>query len=70
MDHSPEGHGVGDLPVEPNIFIGREQPGELGADDTNDVSQHWDEDKTAIECKDKTSTTRKPDGVFEGIKTS
>lgn len=58
------------MPMEPNIFIGREQPSELGANDADDVAQHWEENKTTIECKDKTGATRNPDGEFEGIKTS
>ena len=70
MDHGPEGHGIGDLPVEPDVLIGREGPGELGTDDTNDVSQHREEDKTTIVCKNQASTSRGPNGEPEGVQAS
>jgi hypothetical protein len=44
VDHCPKGHRVGDLTVEPNVLIGGEKPGEFRPDDTNDISQHREED--------------------------
>jgi hypothetical protein len=42
--HGPESHGVSDLPVEPNVFVCREEPLQLGTDDADDVSEHGNED--------------------------
>jgi hypothetical protein len=67
VDHCPESHRVGDLSVEPNVFIRGEQPCKLGADDSNDVAQHWDKDKPAIKGKIETSATRNPDGGSQGV---
>lgn len=49
MDHSPESHRICDLSMEPDILVGREEPGDLGANDTNDIAQHRNKNKTAIE---------------------
>lgn len=38
MHNSPEEDLVGDLPMEPDILIRGECPGELWADDTNNVA--------------------------------
>ena len=62
VDHGPEGHRVGHLSVEPDVLVGRESPGETGADDTDDVPQHGDEDQATIECENKTCTSRRPHG--------
>ena len=70
MDDCPESQRVSDLFVEPNVFIDREQPCKLGADDSNDVAQHWDKDKAAIKGKNETSTTRNPDGESQGVECS
>ena len=70
VDHCPESHRVGDLSVEPNVFIHGEHPGKGGADKSNDVAQHWDKDKTAIKSKNETSTTRNPDGESQGVEWS
>jgi hypothetical protein len=67
VDHCPESHRVGDLFVEPNAIIRGEQPCKLGADDSNDVAQHWDEDKAAINGKNETSATRNPDGETQDV---
>ena len=70
VDHCPESHGVGDLFVEPDVFICGEQPCKLGADESNDVAQHRDKDKAAINCKNETSATRSPDGESQGVERS
>ena len=70
VDHRPESHRVGHLFVEPNVFIRRKQPCKPGADDSNDVAQHWDKNKTAIQGKNETSATRSPDGISQGIECS
>ena len=67
MDHCPESHRVGDLFVEPNVFIHGEQPCKLGAKDSNDIAQHWDKDKAAVKGKSETSATRNPDGESQGV---
>lgn len=67
MDHCPECHGVSDLSVEPDVFIGREEPSEFRTDDTDDIAQHWNENQTAVKRKDKPSTTRNPDRPFETV---
>ncbi len=48
MNDSPECHRIRHLPVEPNVFIGREEPGEFRANDTDNVAQHGKKDETAI----------------------
>ena len=40
VHHGPECHGVGNLPVEPNVLVGGEEPGNAGADNTDNVAQH------------------------------
>ena len=62
VDHRPESHRVGNLFVEPNVFIRGEQPCKLGADYSNYVAQHWDKDEATIHGKNETSATRRPDG--------
>lgn len=70
VDHGPESHRISDLSVEPDILVGGEGPCELGTDNSNDIAQHGNEDKTSIEGKDETSTTGRPDGEFQSVKTS
>ena len=67
VNHCPEGHGICDLSMEPDVFIGREQPSEFGTNDTDDVAKHWKENETAVVSEDKTSPTRRPDREFETI---
>ena len=56
--------------MEPNVFIGGEEPGELGTDDTDDVAQHGQQNEAAVEGKDETSATGCPHRPFEGVQTS
>ena len=70
VDHCPESHGVGDLSVEPNVFIRGEQPCKLGADDAEDVAQHWDKDEAAIKGKSEAGAARNPDGETQGVECS
>lgn len=65
--HCPESHGVCDLSMEPNVFIGGEQPGELGTNDTDDIAQHRKENKTSGISENETGTTRRPDREREAI---
>ena len=60
VDHSPERHRVGHLSVEPDVLVGGEEPGNAGADNTDNVAQHRDENQATIECKDQTSAPRRP----------
>ena len=53
--------------MEPNVFVGGEQPGQLWTDETDDVPQHGDEDEEAIDGEDETSTTGDPDGEPERV---
>jgi hypothetical protein len=55
--------------MEPDVFVGGEEPSELWTDDTDDISKHWDEDQTSIESEDKTGTTRGPDGESKSVQT-
>lgn len=70
VDHGPEGHGIGNLTVEPDILVGREKPSELGPDKTNDVTEHGNEDETAIIGKDEAGTARCPDREPEAVQSS
>lgn len=70
MDHSPESHRVGDLTVEPDVLVGREQPLNLGSDDTNDIPKHGKENKTSVEGKNETCTTGGPYGPRQSIESS
>jgi len=53
--------------MEPDVFIGREQPRKLGTNNTNDVAKHREEDETTIVGENEASTTRSPDGEPETI---
>jgi len=53
--------------MEPNVFIGGEQPGELGTNDTDDIAKHWKENKTSGIGKHETGPTRRPDRELEAI---
>ena len=67
VDHSPEGKRVGDLTVEPDVLVGGEEPGDAGANDTNDVAQHGDEDEATIERQDEAGTSGYPDRPSERV---
>jgi len=54
--------------MEPDIFVGREEPGQLGADDANDVAKHGDEDEAAIKGQYKARSARSPNRKPEGVK--
>ena len=70
VNHCPKSHRVGDLSVEPNVFIRGEQPCKLGADDSNDVAQHWDKDKATIKGKSEPGATRNPDRESQSVECS
>jgi hypothetical protein len=70
MNHGPESQRICDLSVEPDIFIGGKQPSKLGSDNTDNIAQHGDEDKTTVEGKHQTSATRCPNRVFQSVETS
>lgn len=42
MDHTPEGHGVSDLTMEPDVFVRREEPLEFRTNNTDDITEHRD----------------------------
>jgi hypothetical protein len=67
VDHGPERHLVGDLPVEPDVLVGREQPGELRPNDADDVPEHGHEDHAAVERKHETRATGGPHGPLEAV---
>jgi hypothetical protein len=67
VDHGPEGHRVGDLPMEPDVLVGGEQPSQLGAHDADDVAEHWEEDEGAVEGQDEARTTGDPDRKLERV---
>jgi len=54
--------------VEPDVFIGGEQPGELGTNDTDDIAKHWKENETSAIGEYETGPTRRPDRELEAIK--
>ena len=70
VDHGPESHRIGDLPVEPDVLIGREEPAQFRADEANNVAQHRNEDQASVESENKTGATRSPDGPLEAVETS
>ena len=61
VDYGPEGHRIGNLPVEPGGLIDRGEPAQCLAEDAKGVTQHRDEDQASVEGEDKTGTTRDPD---------
>lgn len=67
VDHRPECHRVCHLSVEPDVLVCREEPCELGSDDTDDVAEHGDEDEETIKGEDKTSAARSPHGELEPV---
>jgi hypothetical protein len=70
MNHGPESHGIGNLSVEPDVFIGREQPLQLGPEYAKNISKHWEEDQTTVEGKNETCTTGDPHGPSQTIESS
>lgn len=56
--------------MEPDVLVGREKPSELGPDETNDVTEHGNEDETAIIGKDEAGTARYPDRELEAVQSS
>jgi hypothetical protein len=54
--------------VEPDVLVGGEGPGQLGTDDTDNVSQHREQDKASIVRKDQTGTSRGPDREPKSVK--
>ena len=67
MHHGPKCHRVCHLSVEPDVFIGREQPRKFRTNDTNDVAKHREEDETTVVGENEASTARSPDGKLETI---
>jgi hypothetical protein len=49
------------LSMEPDVFLGREQPHKLGTNDTNDIAKHREKD-TAVVGKNEASPAKSPDG--------
>lgn len=70
MNHGPEGHRIGDLSVEPDVLIGREEPTQFRTDEANNVAQHRDENQASIESKNETGTAGGPDRPLKGVETS
>jgi hypothetical protein len=68
VDYRPEGHRVGDLPVEPDVLVDRDEVGQRRTENTDYVAQQRDEDQASVESENKTGTARDPHRVFEGIK--
>lgn len=56
--------------MEPDVLVGREQPRQLGTDDTDDVAKHWNKDHGAVESQNQTGTSRYPHRVEQGIEAS
>jgi hypothetical protein len=56
--------------MEPDVFIGREQPRKFWTDNTNDVAKHREEDETTVVGENEASTARGPDGELETIQSS
>jgi hypothetical protein len=67
MHHGPKCHGVCHLSMEPDVFIGREQPRKLGTNDTNDVAKHREKDETTVVGENEASTARSPDREPETV---
>lgn len=65
--HGPESHGVGDLSMEPDVLICREKPCEAGTNDTNDISQHWNQNEATIEGEGETCPSRNPYGECQSV---
>jgi len=56
--------------MEPDILVCREEPCKFGANDTDDIAEHGDQEQASIERKCETSTTGRPDRPFQSIKGS
>ncbi len=54
--------------MEPDILISGEEPSQARSDDTNDVTEHREEDQATVESQDETSAAGYPNGPFEGVK--
>lgn len=69
MNHGPESHGIGNLAMEPDVFVGGEEPSHMRPDETDDVPQHGDEDEGSIDGENQASTTGNPYGEEKGVET-
>lgn len=67
VNHRPECHGICDLTVEPDIFVRREEPGELGSNDAQNVAQHREQDESTVQCQYQSSPTGDPNGPLESV---
>ena len=67
MDHGPEGHRIGNLSVEPDVLVGREEPAQFRADEAKNVAQHGEKNQATIESENKTGATGSPDGPLERV---
>lgn len=56
--------------MEPDILVGREKPSQFWTDNPNDIAQHRDKDRAAIEGQNKACAARSPDGETQSIETS
>lgn len=56
--------------MEPDVLVGREKPGELGPNEANDVTEHGNENETAIIGEDEACTARYPDREFESVQST
>ena len=70
VDDAPKEHLVCDLTMEPYVLVGWKEPCQFRTDDTNNVTEHGQEDETTVEGQDKTGTARRPDGPSKAIQRS
>lgn len=56
--------------MEPDILVGREQPGEFRPDNTDNVTKHREQNQSSIESKHETRSTGAPNGELEAVESS
>lgn len=66
MDYGEYQHGVGDLPVEPDVFV-EWQPSEFWSDPSHDGSAHRNQDDGAVERQHQAGASRYPDGIRQCV---
>ena len=66
MDDGEEEHGVGDLPVEPDVLVKR-QPPYLRPNVPEDIPAHREQDECHIDREDQTCASRHPHREGEGV---
>lgn len=68
MGNGEEQHGVGDLTMEPEVLIQRQEP-DLRSKPSHQCPTYWQQYEQPVETQHQTGTTGNPDGKLEAVET-